>query len=163
MSSTIAPYWIAIAVFIIAALAFYAGKLLMKLKQQTALQEQAKLAQQQALFKHDKKVLDSIILIVRAMKEEQCDLSEGCWRLCVLLESLKSGSTPNKEFPAIFELYGAIKHMPILEERKKLEKQQRMKLDLERMKAEAKLSENIRESLESLHQYAKERVSFISQ
>ena len=83
-------YLIAVAVIIVVALAFYALKLIKQLKLQTAQQKQAELERQQSLNKHDKKILDSIIIIVRAMKEEQCDISEGCWRLSVLLDSLKT-------------------------------------------------------------------------
>jgi len=156
------PYLLAIAVVIVAGLAFYAGKLLMQLKQQNIAQQQAEQERQSVLKVHDKKVLDSVVIIVRAMKEEQCDLSEGCWRLSVLLDSLKTSSQLDQEFPAIFEMYNAIKHMPILEERKKLAKRDRMKLDLERAKVEARLSGDIFLNLDSLHQYANERLSAIS-
>jgi hypothetical protein len=56
-------YWfvvIALGVLIIIALSFYAGKLLKQLSQQKLLQQQARVNQQQALNKHDKKVLDSV-------------------------------------------------------------------------------------------------------
>ena len=85
-------YWIIalfLAVIIIASLAFYAGKLLKQLSAQKLAQQQAELAHQQALAKHDHNVLASVKIIVRAMQEEQCDFSEGCWRLSVLLDSLK--------------------------------------------------------------------------
>ena len=49
----------------------------------------AEIAQQQAHKSHDVKALKSVIIITRAMQEEQCDFSEGCWRLSVLLDSLK--------------------------------------------------------------------------
>jgi hypothetical protein len=156
------PYLLALAVIIIASLGFYAGKLIMQLKQQTIAQQQAEEERQAALKVHDKKILDSVVIIVRAMKEEQCDVSEGCWRLSVLLDSLKTSSQLDQEFPAIFEMYNAIKHMPILEERKKLAKRDRMKLDLERAKVEARLSGDIFLNLDSLHQYANERLSVIS-
>jgi len=156
-------YLLVIAVIIIASLAGYAYKLLKQLKQQTLRQQQAEQAQQKALRHHDKKVLDSVMIIVRAMKEEQCDISEGCWRLSVLLDSLKISNGLNTQFPAIFELYNAIKHMPILEERKKLEKKQRMKLDLERTKVEARLQPAIYSDLQQLHNYTTERISALSE
>ena len=96
------------------------------------------------------------------MKEKQCDISEGCWRLSVLLDSLKTTNDLNLQFPAIFELYHAIKHMPILAERKKLDKKQRMKLDFERMKLEANLSPAIFDNLDLLHTYAVERTKAIA-
>ena len=155
-------YLIVGAVIIVLALAFYAGKLLRQLKQQTQRQKDAEAVHQQALKNHDKKVLDSVVIIVRAMKEEQCEFAEGCWRLSVLLDSLKMSSSLETHFPAIFELYDAIKHMPIHEERKQLEKKQRMKLDYERMKSEAALKPKIQQDLISLHQYAIERISALT-
>lgn len=152
-----------IGALIIAALAFYAGMLLKQVHQQKKAQEIAQKIQQQKLRTHDKKILDSVVIIVRAMKEEQCELSEGCWRLSVLLDSLKTSHQLAAEFPSIFELYNAIKHMPILEERKKLEKRERMKLDLVRMKAETRLQSKIYQDLECLHQYAAERISTLNE
>lgn len=156
------PTLIAIALVIIAALGGYAFVLLRRLRQQTQQQELAQQQQLQALHQHDQKVLDSVVIIVRAMKEEQCDLSEGCWRLSVLLDSLKTSQDLNVQFPAIFELYEAIKHMPIREARKQLTKQQRMKLDLERTKTEARLQADVFNNLQLLHNYAIERISFLS-
>ncbi|OKY25159.1 DUF2489 domain-containing protein [Thalassotalea sp. PP2-459] len=159
-------YWLELFVIgglIIAALAFYAGMLLKQVNQQKKAQQSAQKQQQEKLRAHDKKILDSIVIIVRAMKEEQCELSEGCWRLSVLLDSLKTSSKLASEFPSIFELYNAIKHMPILEERKKLEKRERMKLDLVRMKAESRLQPSIHQDIELLHQYANERISTLNE
>lgn len=154
-------YAVIAAVLIITALSLYAANLLKSLKKQTLQQQQAKREQQQALKIHDKKVLDSLVIIVRAMKEDQCELAEGCWRIYVLLGSLKLSQDLISQFPAIFELYNAIKHMPILEKRKKLTKQERMKLDFDRLKAEAKLADNIKEDIILLHQYAIERISVL--
>jgi len=157
--------WIYLALFgivIIGVLAAIATKLLGQLKQQTLEQEQKKAAQQQALQQHDKKIITSVIIIVRAMKEQQCDLAEGCWRLSVLLDSLKLSQELNKQFPTVFKFYEAIKHMPILAERKTLDKKNRMKLDLERMKLEAELADGIRQDIELLHQYANERNAMLS-
>jgi hypothetical protein len=148
-------YWLValvLAVIIIASLAFYAGKLLKQLNTQKQLQQQAELSHQQALAKHDIKVFDSVKIIVRAMQEEQCDFSEGCWRLSVLLDSLKLTSEQAQQFPAIFKLYNEIKHLSILKDRKQLEKKQRMKEDLHRMSIEAKLHSEIVADLDLLQQ-----------
>jgi hypothetical protein len=155
-------YAVVSAVIIIAALAFYAFKLLSQLKQQTARIERVEQERKIALAKHDTKILKSVVIIAHAMKEEQCDIGEGCWRLSVLLDSLKLSEGLSEEFPAVFELYNEIKHMPILEERKKLAKKERMKLDLQRMKAETNLSAKIIIDVTALHQYAQERVSALT-
>ncbi|WP_206482966.1 DUF2489 domain-containing protein [Thalassotalea sp. G2M2-11] len=157
------PYLIVIGVLIITVLASYAIKLLKQLKAQTNQQKQLAEQKQQALKTHDKKILDSVVIIVRAMKEEQCDISEGCWRLAVLLDSLKTVNDLSVQFPAIFELYSAIKHMPILEARKKLSKQERMKFDLERTKIEARLQPSVFQAVDHLHNYAVEKISALSQ
>lgn len=158
-------YWlfIVVALFIIIPLAIYAGTLLSKLKQQTTEQAIANQEKQTALKKHDTKIFNSVVIIVRAMKEEQCDMSEGCWRLSVLLDSLKLSSELNTLFPSIYALYEGIKHMPILEKRKELSKQERMKLDFERMKLEADLKSKIQKDIQELHQYANERLSVIAE
>jgi len=156
-------YLVLLAIVIIGVLAAIATKLLRQLQQQTREQAQKQAAQQKALRQHDKKIISSVIIIVRAMKEEQCDLGEGCWRLSVLLDSLKLSQDLNTQFPAVFKFYEAIKHMPILAARKKLDKKSRMKLDLERMNLEAELAADIRQDIELLHQYANERNTMLSE
>lgn len=158
-------YWpiaLVVAVIIIASLAFYAGKLLKQLSAQKRAQQQAELAHQHALAKHDKKVLASVKIIVRAMQEEQCDFSEGCWRLSVLLDSLKLSSELAQQFPAIFSLYNEIKHLSILDDRKQLDKKQRMKEDYQRMTIEAQLHSEIVTDLDLLQQYVTERMSILN-
>jgi len=160
----LSDYWLylVIAFIVIVPLAIYAGMMLSQLKKQTAEQVITEQEKQNALKKHDTKIFNSVVIIVRAMKEEQCDISEGCWRLAVLLDSLKLSSGFNDLFPSIYQLYNAIKHMPILEKRKELEKKDRMKLDFERIKLEAELAPKIQTDVEQLHQYARERLSVIA-
>lgn len=158
-------YWlmaVVIAAIIVISLAFYAGKLLKQLNAQKKEQQRIALAHQKALAKHDAKVLDSVKIIVRAMQEEQCDFSEGCWRLSVLLDSLKLSSELAQQFPAVFKLYNEIKHLSILKDRKQLEKKQRMKEDLHRMTVEAKLHGEIVADLDLLQQYITERMSILN-
>ncbi len=157
-------YWliaIAVATVIIASLAFYAGTLLKQLSAQKKAQQQAEVAKQQALAKHDLTVFTSVKIIVKAMQEEQCDFSEGCWRLSVLLDSLKLSNELAQQFPAIFKLYNEIKHLSILEDRKQLDKKQRMQEDYQRMKIEAQLHSEIVTDLDLLQQYTTERMSIL--
>ena len=106
--------------------------------------------------------MQSVLIIVKAMQEEQCDYSEGCWRLSVLLDSLKLSSQMENEFPAIFNLYNQIKHLSILDERKQMAKRDRMKQDVERMKIEAECYDEISKSLPLLHQYTSERLAHLA-
>ncbi len=148
-------YLIIVAVVFVASLAFYAGKLLKQLSAQKEQQEKSALAHQKALNGHDKKVFDSVLLITRAMQEEQCEFDEGCWRLSVLLASLKTIDNLEVEgkFTAIFALYNEISTFAILAERKKLTKKERMQQDLKRMKAETNLHADVLVDLKVLHHY----------
>jgi len=137
---------------IIFGLAFYAGKLLTQLKAQRQAQEKAQQESIKQLATHDTKVLNSVEVIVRAMKEEQCEFAEGAWRLSVLISSLKLTDNMLVQFPAIVELYESIQHHAILDDRKQLPKKERMKQDVERMQVEAKLSAQISQELEKLHE-----------
>lgn len=150
---------IIIGLVIIVALAIYAKNLLSQVKAQQQKQQENKHQHQQALHQHDTKILRSVVIIVRAMKEEQCDFSEGCWRISVLLDSLKTSQDHQQKFQAIFTHYEKIKHLSILDARKNLVKQQRMKEDLQRMKLEAEMQPAIIADLELLHQYANKRLA----
>ena len=159
-------YWfliISIGVLIIIVLGFYAGKLLKQLSQQTLLQKQALVNQQKALKKHDKKVLDSVLLITRAMQQKQCEFDEGCWRLSVLLASLKTMSDLGKQFPSIFGLYEIIKDFAILDARKTLTKKQRMREDFQRVQALNDMHDGVITDLTALHSFTTEALERLSQ
>lgn len=155
------PYLILLGLVIIVVLAAYARRLLLQVKAQEVAAKKAKEAVQLKHNAHDSKIIKSVQIITRAMQAEQCDYSEGCWRLCVLLDSLKLSNSLDQQFPAIFELYNKIKHMQILDARKELAKRDRMKQDMERMKVEASLSAAISEDLSALLQYSQERLSVL--
>jgi hypothetical protein len=159
-------YWflvISLGVLIIIVLGFYAGKLLKQLSQQTLLQKQALVNQQKALKKHDKKVLDSVLLITRAMQQKQCEFDEGCWRLSVLLASLKTMSDLGKQFPSIFGLYEIIKDFAILDARKTLTKKQRMREDFQRVQALNDMHDGVITDLTALHSFTTEALERLSQ
>ncbi len=158
-------FWLYMLVFgivIVIALAFYAGMLLQRLNKQKIQQKQALLAKQQSLDSHDKKVFDSVLLITRAMQQEQCDFDEGCWRLSVLLSSLKTVNELAVKFPAVFGLYDEIKDLAILDARKILTKQERMREDYKRMTALTNMHDAVAAELEALHKYTVEQLARLS-
>ncbi len=155
-------YGLVLGITIVAVLAYYAIKLLQQVAQQKAQQQQAKLAQQQTLNSHDKKVFDSVLLITRAMQQQQCEFDEGCWRLSVLLSSLKTVTELPIKFPAIFGLYDEIKNLAILDARKALCKKERMREDYKRMTVLAKRQDDVVAELDSLHQYTTEQLARIN-
>ncbi len=81
------------------------------------------------------------------MLSEQCDLAEGVLRLKPLLDVLGKKLSA---FSAMWELYQVVENMPILDERKNLKRNERMRLDLEREAKEAELAEQIKEELQQL-------------
>ncbi len=155
-------YILVVGVAIIIALAFYAGMLLQRLSKQKKLQQQALIAKQRSLNNHDKKVFDSILLITRAMQQEQCEFDEGCWRLSVLLSSLKTVTELPAMFPAIFALYDEIKDLAILDARKALTKKERMREDYKRMTALTKMHDSVVTDLDSLHRYTVDQLAKLS-
>ncbi|MDO6620012.1 DUF2489 domain-containing protein [Shewanella sp. 6_MG-2023] len=144
---------IVVAVIIVLLLASYAGYLLLQVKKQ----QQASLAasKQRTIEARAKKqqVLDDIKYIATAMLEERCEPSEGVMRIAKLFDTLSMSEAMAVEFPHIFEHYACIKDHPIKDARSALPKQQRMKLDLARMKSEAKLEQSLLEDAKKLKQF----------
>ena len=133
-------FWllIGLASLIIGALSFYAGKLLFQLKQQNLQRAQRR---QQRI----KDILFSVHTIAKATEQQQCDLSEASIRLCNLMDALPllEDIDFSQRYPALYELYDSIKHMPTHEARKALKRNERMKMDLQREELEAKLETKI--------------------
>ena len=140
-------FLIILAILILVSLTAYAVSLFLKLQQQKKQIQQAK-------TERYRNVLESIEIIARAMLAEQCDFSEGVLRLKPLLDVLGKKLSA---FPAMWELYQVVENMPILEARKQLKRNERMKLDLEREAKEAELSEQIKQEL---HQLCQDVVKF---
>lgn len=138
---------IALAFVLVAGLAYYAGQLLWKVKQQEK-------AQQEKREKRVKYLTDSIGHIAKAMQAEQCEMSEGVLRIWVLLEhynrELTAPTDYNSIYPGFLGLYDVIKDMPTHDARKKLGKQERFKMDVERWDAEKEFGEQIKKDLEQV-------------
>ncbi len=133
-------FLLTLAVLVILSMAGYAVFLFYKLHKQKNQLEQAR----NARFHN---VIDSIDVIARAMLAQQCDLSEGVLRLKPLLDVL---GLKLARFSAMWALYETVENMPILDERKTLKRNERMKLDLEREAKEAHLAQHIELELRQL-------------
>lgn len=142
--------WLGLAGSIVAVLATYAGYLLFKLYQQNirhkVFLERAKLQQAEKIQERNTNIMDSVFIIAEAGKQDQCDMSEVSIRLYKLMEVLQDDRQVNfaSQYPAMNELYQVVKDMPRGESRKTLQKKERMELDLRRMKAEARLLNDIK-------------------
>lgn len=140
-------FLIVLAVFILLSLAGYAISLILKLRKQSALEHKLRQEAEKAQKERFQRIVDSIDIIARAMLAEQCDLSEGVLRLKTLMEVL---ALKLEEYPAMWALYEVIEDMPILDERKTLKRNERMKLDLEREAKEAELESQIKQECQQL-------------
>ncbi len=113
-----------IAVIIIGGLSFYLGRLLWLIKQQ-------KLKRQQAIDSKNANLTESIVLIAKAMREGQCELSEGALRIWVLLDHLQRPDKPDavQAYPGLFKMYDVVKDMPTHQARKTRDKKEIRHLD----------------------------------
>ena len=139
---------IIIALIIILALGVYAGRLLFMLKQQNTRQAAAR-AERTA------KIKESVILIAKAMEQQQCELSEGAIRICNLLNALPLTSPPDfrEKFPHIHALFIAVSGFAVLEARKKLSKQEKRKQDAAREQIESEHETKVLDELPAIKSY----------
>lgn len=139
--------------FIIVALSSYATYLLLKLQRQKKRQQAALVEREAVANAKRAQVLDDIRYIATAMIEDRCEISEGVVRIGRLFEILSLSERVAPEFPALFQHFELIKDHPIMEARQALPKQERMKLDLIRMKSEAALEQGISDDAKKLSAY----------
>ncbi len=98
------------------------------------------------------RISESVRIISGAMLRDDCDISEGSIRLVNLLTAIPI-SEPRDwsvQYPSLYDFYGKIKHMPIMDARKTLTKKERMKLDSERLGYEALMGEKIKTEIADL-------------
>lgn len=135
---------------IISLLASYATFLLLKLRKQASQkakhQQELQAINQARLDEH----LSSIRYIATAMLEDRCEISEGVMRIAKLFSILSMYEQVEPEYPAIFKHFNVIQDHPIMEQRKSLEKKQRMRFDFARMRSEAELEAKILEEAKKL-------------
>jgi len=139
---------------IIVGLASYAGYLLLQLKKQKELQLQQ---QKLAIEKRNANIFESVNVLCLAGIQEQCDLSEISIRLYNIMDYVQGEDRVDfdKEYPATAELFHIVKDMARGEARQELAKQERMKQNLERHKAESRLQQDITEELKRLQEKVK--------
>ncbi|GAB6263446.1 DUF2489 domain-containing protein [Photobacterium sp. R1] len=146
--------WLLVAgSLIVLALAFYAGYLLYQLylqkQRHQAFIARAEAQQAEAIVQRNTNILESVYIIAEAGKQEQCDMSEIAIRLYKLMTVLQAERSVNfsAQYPALYELYTVVEEMPRGDERKAMPKQDRMRDDMVRMKAESRLFDAIQQEL----------------
>lgn len=132
-------------VVIVTGLAFYAGRLLrlLKIRQQRQQQDHTE------KLHHLKQSID---VIGKAMQEQQCELSEGALRICVLLDHLPADKrhNPAEYYPGLWQMYQTVKDMPTHKARKQQDKRLTHEQDKTRLQAEHDLKEQINDDVSRL-------------
>lgn len=138
-----------VAVVIVLGLAFYAGSLLLKVRQQKQLQQQV---MDLAIAKRNANIFESVNTLCLAGIQGQCDLSELSIRVYCILDYVQGEHRIDveKSYPALSELYHQVKDMARGDARQELSKQVRMRETLDRQKAEARLNDDIVAELKQL-------------
>ena len=115
-------------------------------KQKT--EQQAKLAEKKRYLQ------ESIVLISRAMQEQQCEFSEGALRLWVLLDHWPADDKPDaiQSYPGLYQMYQVVKDMPTHQARKEQDKKLTRQQDKLRQQAEIDLRELIQADVGKLLQ-----------
>ncbi|MFA0084412.1 coproporphyrinogen III oxidase [Vibrio sp. 10N.286.49.C2] len=139
-----------VGVLIITGLAGYAGYLLLQLKKQKELLKQH---QKLAINKRNANIFESVDTICLATIQGQCDLSEAAIRLYNIMDYVQGEQRIDFDelYPATSELFHIVKDMPRGDARQEMKKQDRMRDNLARQKAETRLADAIVEELKQLH------------
>ncbi|MGS0682030.1 DUF2489 domain-containing protein [Shewanella sp. 125m-7] len=148
--------FIALGALVIVALTAYATYLLIQVRTQQQLKLQRQQEQAAAAKAKSDELLDNIRYIATAMIEERCELSEGVMRIAKLFQLVGMAELVESLYPATFTHFEVIKSHPIKEERKSLDKQQRMKLDFARMRSEGELEAKILDEAKRLSEFKPE-------
>ncbi|MGL5047823.1 MAG: DUF2489 domain-containing protein [Shewanella sp.] len=144
---------IILGLIIIVALSSYAIFLILKLKQQKKRQQAEQAEREASANAKRTQVLDDIRYIATAMIEDRCELSEGVVRIGRLFDILSLSERVTPEYPSLFKHFELIRNHPIMDARHALPKQERMRLDLIRMKSEAALEQGITNDAKKLSDY----------
>lgn len=134
--------------------------LLMVIRRQLRTQQQEREAQQALLEEVKAKaqkqrdyLIESVRVISSAMGDGQCEMTEGCIRLKKLLDHLAPYLHAHEDFAIINRMYELTKHMPILDEWKKLKLKQRVEMTQQRESLEAEHRAEIEQAAKKLSHY----------
>ncbi|PIK16362.1 MAG: hypothetical protein CES88_06365 [Halobacteriovorax sp. JY17] len=125
----------------------------------------AKRIQQQSSFakeslkntrEKEKFILESLDIISKALIQEQCEVSEGCIRIRMLVDKSKMLDSSKKDYEVFFNMYQELKNFKTHEKRNELSKQEIMKEDIDRFKVEEKYQAKFLEAVQILHADVKE-------
>jgi len=148
-------YWtlIFIAVAIILGLSIVAGYYLLKLRNIKQQQNEQILLNRQAWLDSQEELAGDIRFIAKAMVQQQCEITEGCLRLKVLMDRLDETLQYNGDYQTIQLHYQKTAHMPHHQAYKALNKKQQFKLDQDRFALEEQHRQQVLLEAERLSDY----------
>lgn len=129
---SVALFWslAALALAIVAGLAFYAHTLWKEVRRRQAFRDdEMRRARENCLF--------SLGALAAAMRAEQIDLVEGALRCKVLLEIIDPGLVEREAFRVFSTVHAETRHLHTHSARKELTSRQRMEEDRQRMAVES--------------------------
>lgn len=122
--------FVVIGALIILGLAIYAGAIFVKLRKQQAAQERA--VKKLTIQKREAEIYarDSILILLRGLREEQVTMTEVAIRVTSLIQVLPFAERAN--YLVFTELANDTSHIPIKDEWKALSAKQKREYDAER-------------------------------
>lgn len=129
---------------IIAGLAFYAGRLLYLLKRQQQKEQAFMIELERKQKAKNAHLIMSVQTIAKAIKEEQCELSEGAIRICTMLNNFAGQDDAYAiDYPAFYQLFNGIKDFPTHQAYLDLTSKERGKQDMKRWNLEADVKDKM--------------------
>ncbi|OUR64016.1 hypothetical protein A9Q73_09145 [Bermanella sp. 47_1433_sub80_T6] len=131
-------YWTLIftGIAIILSLSAIAGYYLLKLRKVKLQQNEQIELNRQAWLDSQEELAADIRFIAKAMVQQQCEITEGCLRLKVLMDRLDETLQHNGDYQTIQLHYQKTAHMPHHKAYTTLNKKQQFKLDQDRFELE---------------------------
>lgn len=143
-------YLITAAIAVIVILSGIAAYYLIKLKHAKKSQQKAIAEGEAAWRKKQEEIAADIRFIASAMVQEQCEITEGCMRLTVLMDRLDENLRFQPEFSSIRAHFEATAHMPTHDAYKALKPKQRFELDKQRFELEEKNKTSVLKDAQTL-------------
>ena len=142
-----------IAAIILLALSCVAAYYWIKLKR-VQNQQKAQIAQnQKAWLDRQQELAADIRFIANSMLQEQCEITEGCMRLKVLMDHLDQDLAQKTEFQTLQFYYQQTQNMPHHEAYKALNRKEQFSQDKKRFALEDKYREQILIEAKHIAQY----------
>lgn len=136
MTTTTALILLALGLAIIAGLGAYAYTLWQEVRRRDAWR-------QDELRRAHENCLENLEMVAAALLQEQVDITEGSWRIKVLLEILDPRLSERPDFQPFGDVHARTRHLHTHSARKALTPRERMREDRERLEVEAELRQPV--------------------